>query len=186
MDPAAASCWHDHKNTTLAIRLKPPVFATSVLRFSICWCPGPHLHGLHYVQVGHVLVSQLGVLGQMHILLGHHDALLEEELIDSNAVLLGHQHLQANRGVEKGVQGTCCVCPTNTKNTLTFFFFFCNKVHENRVYITIYWQIGSDHADCQFPPPNTWVSQMYLKKSFEHPPAEHPPSGHKCSSATCI
>ena len=35
---------------------------------------------------------QLWVLGGMEILLSHHHALLEEVLVDSNAVLLGHQH----------------------------------------------------------------------------------------------
>lgn len=45
------------------------------------------------MKVGHILVGKLGMLGQMDIFLGHHDSLLEEELIDSNAILLGHQHL---------------------------------------------------------------------------------------------
>lgn len=45
------------------------------------------------MKIGHVLVGKLGVLGQMHIFLCHHDALFEEELIDRNTVLLGHQHL---------------------------------------------------------------------------------------------
>ena len=45
------------------------------------------------MKVGHVLVGQFRVLGQMHIFLCHHDALFEEELIDGNTVLLGHQHL---------------------------------------------------------------------------------------------
>jgi len=45
------------------------------------------------MQVGDVLVGQLGVLGQVHVLLGHHDALLEQELVDGDAVFLGHEHL---------------------------------------------------------------------------------------------
>lgn len=53
-----------------------------------------HLHRFHHMKVGHVLVSKLGMLGQVDIFLGHHDPLLEEELIDSNAILLGHQHLR--------------------------------------------------------------------------------------------
>lgn len=52
-----------------------------------------HLHCFHHMKVGHILVSKLGMLGQMNIFLSHHDSLLEEELIDSNAILLGHQHL---------------------------------------------------------------------------------------------
>lgn len=45
------------------------------------------------MKVGHILVGKLGMLGQVDIFLGHHDSLLEEELVDSNAILLGHQHL---------------------------------------------------------------------------------------------
>lgn len=56
-----------------------------------------HLHGLHYVKVGHIFVSELRVLGQMHIFLSHHHALFEEELIDGNAILLGHQHLDKQK-----------------------------------------------------------------------------------------
>lgn len=52
-----------------------------------------HLHGLHHVKVGYVFVSKLWMFCEMHVFFGHHDALFEEELIDSNAVLLGHQHL---------------------------------------------------------------------------------------------
>lgn len=52
-----------------------------------------HLHGLHHVKVGYVFVSELWMFWEMHVFFGHHDALFEEELIDSNAVLLGHQHL---------------------------------------------------------------------------------------------
>lgn len=52
-----------------------------------------HLHRFHHMKVGHILVSKFGMLGQVDIFLGHHDSLLEEELIDSNAILLGHQHL---------------------------------------------------------------------------------------------
>lgn len=52
-----------------------------------------HLHRFHHMKVGHILVSKLGMLGQVDVFLGHHDSLLEEELIDSNAILLGHQHL---------------------------------------------------------------------------------------------
>lgn len=52
-----------------------------------------HLHRFHHMKVGHILVSKLGMLGQVDIFLGHHDSLLEEELIDSNAILLRHQHL---------------------------------------------------------------------------------------------
>ena len=48
------------------------------------------LHGLDDVQVGHGL--QLRMLRSVGVLLGHHDALLEEELIDGNAMLLGHKH----------------------------------------------------------------------------------------------
>lgn len=53
-----------------------------------------HLHRFHHMKVGHILVSKFGMLGQVDIFLGHHDSLLEEELIDSNAILLGHQHLR--------------------------------------------------------------------------------------------
>lgn len=45
------------------------------------------------MKVGHILVRKLGVVGQVDVFLGHHDTLLKEELIDSNAILLGHQHL---------------------------------------------------------------------------------------------
>ena len=50
------------------------------------------------MEVGDVLLGQLGVLGQVDVFLGHHDALLEEELIDRNAILLGHQHLVREGG----------------------------------------------------------------------------------------
>lgn len=56
-----------------------------------------HLHRFHHMKVGHILVSKLGMLGQVDIFLGHHDSLLEEELVDSNAVLFGHQHLCRNK-----------------------------------------------------------------------------------------
>lgn len=52
-----------------------------------------NLHRFHHMKVGHILVSKFGMLGQVDIFLGHHDSLLEEELVDSNAILLGHQHL---------------------------------------------------------------------------------------------
>lgn len=48
------------------------------------------LHGLDDVQVGNVL--QLGVLGQIEVLLGDHDSLLEEELVDGDTMRLGHKH----------------------------------------------------------------------------------------------
>lgn len=53
------------------------------------------LHGLDDVQVGDVL--QLGVLGGIGVLLGHHDSLLEEELIDGDTMRLGHKHPVAGR-----------------------------------------------------------------------------------------
>lgn len=58
------------------------------------------LHGLDDVQVGHLL--QLGVLGGVGVLLGHHDSLLEEELIDSDTMLLGHKHPAEGRERETG------------------------------------------------------------------------------------
>uniref|UniRef100_A0A5F9DFL5 Uncharacterized protein n=1 Tax=Oryctolagus cuniculus TaxID=9986 RepID=A0A5F9DFL5_RABIT len=50
------------------------------------------LHGLHDVEVGHVLVRQLRVLRHVHVLFGYHHPLLEEEFVNGNAILLGHQH----------------------------------------------------------------------------------------------
>lgn len=59
------------------------------------------LHGLDDVQVGDGL--QLGVLGRVEVLLGHHDSLLEEVLIDGDTMLLGHKHpvegIHAIRGI---------------------------------------------------------------------------------------
>lgn len=55
------------------------------------------LHGLDDVQVGDVL--QLGVLGGIGVLLGHHDSLLEEELIDGDTMRFGHKH------PVKGIEG---------------------------------------------------------------------------------
>ena len=49
-----------------------------------------YIESLHDLQVGHV---DLGVLGEVGVLLGHHHALLEEVLVDGDAVLLRHQHL---------------------------------------------------------------------------------------------
>ena len=43
-----------------------------------------------YLKVRDLL--QLGVLGGVEVLLGHHHSLLEEVLVDGNAVLLRHQH----------------------------------------------------------------------------------------------
>lgn len=54
------------------------------------------LHGLDDMQVGNGL--QLGVLGCVGVLLGHHDSLLEEELIDSDTMRLGHEHPAERRG----------------------------------------------------------------------------------------
>lgn len=56
-----------------------------------------HLHCLHNMKVGDILVSKLGMLGQVDVFLGHHDTLFKEELVDSNAVLLGHKHLRKVR-----------------------------------------------------------------------------------------
>merc|ERR1719320_2321196 len=50
----------------------------------------PELETIPNLQVRDSL--QLWVLGGMEILLSHHHALLEEVLVDSNAVLLRHQH----------------------------------------------------------------------------------------------
>lgn len=55
-----------------------------------------HLHRFHHMKVGHILVSKFGMLGQVDIFLGHHNSLLEEELIDGNTILLGHQHLRSD------------------------------------------------------------------------------------------
>lgn len=54
------------------------------------------LHGLDDVQVGHVL--QLRMLRSVGVLLGHHNSLLEEELIDGDAMLLGHKHPAEDKG----------------------------------------------------------------------------------------
>ena len=43
-----------------------------------------------YLEVGHSL--QLGVLGSVEVLLGHHDSLFEQMFVDGHSVLLGHQH----------------------------------------------------------------------------------------------
>lgn len=55
------------------------------------------LHGLHHVKIRYVFVSELWMFREMHVFFGHHDALFKEELIDSNAILLGHQHLQEQK-----------------------------------------------------------------------------------------
>lgn len=57
----------------------------------------PYLHGFHDVQVGHVLVDELGVLRHVDVLLGHHHSLLKKEFVDGNSVLLGHQHLKKSK-----------------------------------------------------------------------------------------
>lgn len=76
-------------------------------------CPRSYQHRLHHVQVGHALVGQLGMLGQMHVLLGHHDALFEEELIDGDTVFLGHQHL-----ITSGKRGLAFMSTTTTTLTI--------------------------------------------------------------------
>ena len=48
-----------------------------------------YIERLHDLQVGHV---DLGVLGEVGVLLGHHHTLLEEVLVDRDQILLGHQH----------------------------------------------------------------------------------------------
>ena len=50
------------------------------------------LHGFRDVQIGHVLVWQLQVLGRVDVLLGHHHPCLKKEFINANPVLLGRQH----------------------------------------------------------------------------------------------
>jgi hypothetical protein len=50
---------------------------------------GQRLQSLDHVQIGH---GQLRVLNGHRVLLGHHDALGEQVLVDGNAVLLWHQH----------------------------------------------------------------------------------------------
>ena len=52
-----------------------------------------YIERLHDLQVGHV---DLGVLGEVGVLLGHHHALLEEVLVDGDQILLGHQHSVGN------------------------------------------------------------------------------------------
>lgn len=61
----------------------------------------PYLHGFHDVEVGHVLVDELGVLGHVDVFLGHHHALLKKELVDGDPVLLGHQHLNTKQAGSK-------------------------------------------------------------------------------------
>lgn len=64
----------------------------------------PYLHGFHDMEVGHVLVDELGVLRHVDILLGHHHSLLKKEFVDGNSVLLGHQHLNKRQAAD----GKCC------------------------------------------------------------------------------
>lgn len=49
------------------------------------------LQSLDDVKVGHGLEGRM--LGRMSVLLGDHNAFLEQVFEDSNAILLGHQHV---------------------------------------------------------------------------------------------
>ena len=61
-----------------------------------------YIECLHDLQVGHV---DLGVLGEVGVLLGHHHTLLEEVLVDSDQILLGHQHSVGKQDVLIQVRG---------------------------------------------------------------------------------
>lgn len=48
------------------------------------------LHDLHDMEVGHILVFQLGLFGHMGFFLGNHHSFLKKEFIDGNLILLSH------------------------------------------------------------------------------------------------
>lgn len=71
---------------------------------------------------------QLWVPGCVEVFLGHHDALFEEVFVDSDAVLLGHQHPATEREM---VLPYNLSSPPLTKATTLILFFSGRGVNQD-------------------------------------------------------
>ena len=95
------SGWHDLRGKVEEVaeegdsfvRAEVPIIVSPVVGFRHVSAGPQGLHRLDDLEVGYAL--ELWVLGSVEILLGYHNTLLEEVLVDRHPVLLRYQHLWA-------------------------------------------------------------------------------------------